>query len=448
MTSRSDLTGAAPPGAPGGALRVLLVPPLYGGSLPVARFCGRALAGMGHMVETFEAPDFHGAFTALKGLRVTSERLTHLENAFLGVVSQAILAKVETFEPDLVLALAQAPLGAQALRRLRRDGVPTAMWFVEDWRVFTYWRGYAPLYDFFAVIQEDPFLGELEAVGQPNALYLPLAADPQFHRPLDLTPGERRTWGAQVGFMGAGYPNRRRAFRHLAHHDFKIWGTEWEGDSALARRVQMQGRRVSPEECVKIFNATLVNLNLHSSVQAERLVSGGDFVNPRTFELAACGAFQLVDRRTLLDDLFWSDELATFETMAELEERIQYFLAHPEERVEYARRARARVLAEHTYAHRMEALLAFIAQRRPDWPAPRKSARALDGLPDPLRAQVADLLDRLGLGADTGFDDLVWAVRQRQGELTEVETAVLFLDEWRRQYGAKPSGGGGGQGAS
>lgn len=444
MTSRSDLTGAAPPGAPGGALRVLLVPPLYGGSLPVARFCGRALADMGHMVETFEAPDFHGAFTALKGLRVTSERLTQLENAFLGVVSQAILAKVETFEPDLVLALAQAPLGAQALRRLRRDGVPTAMWFVEDWRVFTYWRGYAPLYDFFAVIQEDPFLGELAAAGQPNALYLPLAADPQFHRPLDLTPGERRTWGAQVGFMGAGYPNRRRAFRRLAHHDFKIWGTEWEGDAVLARRVQMQGRRVSPEECVKIFNATLVNLNLHSSVQAERLVPGGDFVNPRTFELAACGAFQLVDRRTLMDELFWSDELATFETMAELEERIQYFLAHPEERVEYARRGRARVLAEHTYTHRMQALLAFIAQRRPDWPAPRKSARALDGLPEPLRAQVAELLGRLGLGADTGFDDLVWAVRQRQGELTEVETAVLFLDEWRRQYGAKPSGGGGG----
>jgi spore maturation protein CgeB len=87
----------------------------------------------------------------------------------------------------------------------------------------------------------------------------------------------------------------------------------------------------------------------------------------------------------------------------------------------------------------MSALLAFIAQRRPGWPPPRKSARALDGLPEPLRAQVADLLDRLGLAADTGFDDLVWAVRRRQGELTEVETAVLFLDEWRRQYGAKPS---------
>jgi spore maturation protein CgeB len=273
------MEGTAPPGAPQGPLRVLLVPPLYGGSLPVARFCGRALAGMGHMVETFEAPDFHGAFTALKGLRVTSARLTHLENAFLGVVSQAILAKVETFEPDLVLALAQAPLGAQALRRLRRDGVLTAMWFVEDWRVFTYWRAYAPLYDFFAVIQEDPFLGELAAAGQPNAFYLPLAADPQFHRPLDLTPGERRTWGAEVGFMGAGYPNRRTAFRRLLHHDFKIWGTEWDGDAALARRVQMRGRRVSPEECVKIFNATLVNLNLHSSVQGGDPVPRGDFVN-------------------------------------------------------------------------------------------------------------------------------------------------------------------------
>lgn len=421
--------------APRAPLRVLLVPPLYGGSLPVARSCARALSSLGHLVEVFEAPEFHGAFTALKGLRVTADRLAHLENGFLGVVSQAILAKVETFEPDLVLALAQAPLSSQALKRLRRDGVPTAMWFVEDWRVFTYWRSFAPLYDFFAIIQEDPFFAELEAVGQTNALYLPLAADPDFHRPLELSSVERRTFGSELSFMGAGYPNRRKAFRRLLNYDFKIWGNEWDGDAALAQRVQMKGRRVSAEECVKIFNATRINLNLHSSVQNDRLITGGDFVNPRTFELAACGAFQLVDRRTLMDDLFWSEELATFESMDELLERIEYFLRHPDECREYAERGRKRVLAEHTYAHRMNTLIDFIAERREGWPARRESAAALNVLPEDLRGPVAELLGRLGLAADTGFDDLVWALRQRQGELSDLETSVLFLDEWRKQYG-------------
>ncbi len=46
-------------------LRILVVLPLYGGSLPVGRFCVSALEKMGHLVETFEAPDFYGATTLL-----------------------------------------------------------------------------------------------------------------------------------------------------------------------------------------------------------------------------------------------------------------------------------------------------------------------------------------------------------------------------------------------
>lgn len=441
MTAYDDPAAPAAPQAPKASparpLRVLVVLPMYGGSLPVGRWCVRALASMGHMAEAFEAPAFHGAFTALRGASLPSERISQLENGFLQVVSQAVLARVEAFEPDLVLALAQAPLSMQALRSLRRDGVPTAMWFVEDWRVFTYWKAFAPMYDYFAVIQEDPFFAELEKVGQENALYLPMAADPEAHAPVELSSVERRTFGSDLSFMGAGYPNRRQAFRRLIKYDFKIWGTEWDGDPTLERHVQMGGRRVSPEECVKIFNASRINLNLHSSVSADELVPRGDFVNPRTFELAACGAFQLVDERALMPDLFHSDELATFRDMAELMERIDHFLARPEERAEYARRGRERVLAEHTYAHRMQALVDFIAARRPGWPAPRRKAEdAMRDFPPELREMTLALLERLGLPAGVSFEDLVQAVRSKSGELTDIETAVLFLDEWKRQYGA------------
>lgn len=416
-------------------LRLLVVPPLYGGSLPVARACVRALARLGHLVEVFEAPEFHGAYQALAGLRVAGDRLEYLQNSFLQVISQAVLAKVESFAPDLVLALAQAPLSRQALKRLKKDGVPTAMWFVEDHRVFTYWQAYAPLYDVFAVIQKEPFLTQLAAIGQENAVYLPMAADPEIHRPLDLSPAERRTWGAAVSFMGAGYPNRRLAFRHLLGYGLRIWGTEWEGDPALAPHVQMAGRRLSTEECVAVFNATDVNLNLHSSVSARDLVPAGDFVNPRTFELAACGAFQLVDRRELLPGLFAEDELATFGSMEELKALLDHYLAHPEERRALAERARARVLAEHSYERRMSDLLSFVARRLPGWPRPRASEAALSVLPEDLRAEAAALLDRLGLTATAAFDDLVTRLRQEQGVLSELETAILFLDEWRKQYG-------------
>jgi len=413
-------------------MRVLVVLPMYGGSLPVGRYCASALSGLGHLVEVFEAPEFYPSFRALKGLKVTTDRLQYLENSYLQVVSQAVLAKVETFEPDLVLALAQAPLSLQALKRLKRDGVTTAMWFVEDFRLFTYWQAYAPYYDFFAVLQKDEILEALQKIGVQNALYLPMAAQPDVHRKLELPAAERRKFGSDVSFMGAGYPNRRKAFRDLVRFDFKLWGTDWEGDAVLAPYVQMAGARVSSEDCVRIFNAAKVNINLHSSIQAKEIVTGGDFVNPRTFEVAACGAFQLVDRRSLMAELFAEDELAIFDRMEDLAPRIEYFLAHPEEREAIARRGQARVLKDHTYAMRMKTLIDFVAERRPGWP--KAKAPAIEGMPQELANDIAALLERLGLPANTGFEDLVWALRQKQGTLDGLDAAVLFLDEWRKLY--------------
>ena len=413
--------------------RVLVVLPFYGGSLPIGRYCASALRDIGCLVEVFDSPAFFSAFSAVKGLGVSIERQEYLENSFLQVVTQSILATAERFEPDLVLCMAQAPLSRQGLSRLRKDGVPTAMWFVEDYRLFTYWRAFAPLYDVFAVIQKEPFLAELAQSGVPNAFYLPLAADPAVHRPLELSPVEQRRFGAELSFMGAGYPNRRKAFRSLVPYGLKIWGTEWEGDSTLAPVVQMQGQRVNTEDAVRIFNGAAININLHSSVKAEELVSGGDFVNPRTFEIAACGAFQLVDTRSLMGELFAGEDIATFTSLPELEEKIAYFAARPQEREGYAQRGRARVLAEHTYASRMRSLLDFIGTRLPlrekalgrDWP---------EDLPESLRYELHDLYAALGLPSGAEFADVVAAVRRKNDTLTPLETAVLFLDEWKKHY--------------
>ncbi|WP_092161415.1 CgeB family protein [Maridesulfovibrio ferrireducens] len=416
-------------------LRILVVLPLYGGSLPVGRFCVAALKEMGHLVETFEAPEFYDAYNALDNLKVTSDRHQYLQNSFLQVLSQAVLAKTETFEPDMVLSMAQAPLTHQALKRLRRDKVVTAMWFVEDFRLFTYWQSFAPFYDVFAVIQKDPFFDKLKEIGVENTLYLPLAAHPEFHKPLDINSIDTRKYGADVSFMGAGYPNRRMAFRKLIHHGLKIWGSEWDGDHVLDKYIQLGGRRVSSEECVKIFNATKINLNLHSSINADELVSGGDFINPRTFELAACGAFQLVDHRKLMSEAFSDGELAYFDSLEDLDNKIGYFLHHPEERDSYAERGRKRVLADHTYAIRMQTLIDFTSKRVSGWPKDRCTDNIFgQDFPEDLKNNVLKLIEKLGLPIDVSFEDLVSSVRMQQGELSALDTAILFLDEWKKIY--------------
>ncbi len=432
-------------------LRILVVLPFYGGSLPIGRYCVSALKNLGHQVETFQAPEFHDSFNAIKHLNLELQTHNYFEQSFLNLISKLIQAKVEQCKPDLVLCLAQAPMNTQTLKRLRQDGVPTAMWFVEDFRLFTYWRTFAPHYDFFFVIQKEPFLSELAAAGVENVLYLPLAALPEFHKPGVPDSAEQQRFGSDLSFLGAGYPNRRVAFRRLLPFDFKIWGTEWDGDSLLLEQVQLQGARISSEDAVKIYNSSKINLNLHSSVQVKDLVTGGDFVNPRTFELAACGAFQLVDKRGLMPELFAEDDLATFESLDELVEKIQYFLDHPAERQAYSQRARQRVLAEHSYEKRMQSLLEFVAQRKSGWPAPRKKAgmEALDalveslptdmseGITEDLREELFHLLQKLNLPVSVGFADLVAAIRGQNGSLEPLESSILFLDEWRKQYNFK-----------
>lgn len=412
-------------------LRILVVLPIYGGSLPIGRYCAQALRELGHSVRVFDVSQLYSSYQAIRDLDVQPAGQVTIIKSFLRFVSQAAWIQAEEQKPQIVLALAQAPLDRHVLLRMRQSGMRTVMWFVEDRQVLNYWETVAPQYDAFAVIQKEPFLEELARIGQKHAFYLPLAALPDFHKPLKLDSKEKKVYGSAISFLGAGYPNRRLAFRPLADRDFRIWGSDWEDEPVLAANIQRNGARIGEEESVKIYNSALINLNLHSSLQTDRLVSGGDFVNPRTFELAAMGAFQLVDERALMPELFAENELATFRTEQELYEKIDYFLAHPEEREAYAQRARERTLRDHTYQQRMITLVDYMERNFGPWPEAENKQPDLE--PE-IAEKVAALAARLGLAPDASFDDIVARLRRQTGKLDELETAILFLDEWRRQY--------------
>ncbi len=412
-------------------MKILVVLPFYGGSLPIARYVAKALEDLGHIVSVFEAPSFFPAFSALDGLGLAKAKKDQLEINFINLTSQAILAKAEVFEPNLVLSLAQAPLSRLALRKFKRDNVATAMYFVEDYNIFKYWRSFAPEYDYFFIIQKGEFEERLKEIGA-NGFYLPLAALPSFHKKLDLSPEEKRKFGSDISFLGAGYPNRRLAFRAFTALNFKIWGSDWDGETVLAKNIQNAGERVEAQDAVKIFNATKVNLNLHSSVQAKNLVSHGDFVNPRTFELAACKAFQLIDNRSLLPELFESDELATFNTIDEMRDKIHYYLNNEDKRFEMAEKAHKKVIEKHTYQVRMQEMLNIIKETRPDI-FEQKANSGYEMLGD-MKDDVKALLEELELPSSTSFDDLIIALRKKSGILKPLESSLLFLDEWRKQY--------------
>ncbi len=94
--------------------KVLVVLPFYGGSYPIGKFAAEGLRELGHLVEVFDSGLFYSSLQNLKQLRINSTRLEQLEQGFIQVVSEAIWAKIEEFEPGFVLALARRLLPARS----------------------------------------------------------------------------------------------------------------------------------------------------------------------------------------------------------------------------------------------------------------------------------------------------------------------------------------------
>jgi spore maturation protein CgeB len=80
-------------------------------------------------------------------------------------------------------------------------------------------------------------------------------------------------------------------------------------------------------------------------------------VNQRVFDVPACGAFVLTDEREQLAELFEiGKEVIVYQGPEEIEDLVRYYLSHESERTAVAQAGRARVLAEHTYVHRLRAM--------------------------------------------------------------------------------------------
>ncbi|MDH4301910.1 MAG: glycosyltransferase, partial [Nitrospira sp.] len=425
-------------GKAGGQLHLAVVGPIYGGSLPVARYVLRALSELGHRVTWIDHSVHHSSYEAFGSFREERYRLT-VQSRFADVLSFSTIAKIAEDPPDLVLAIAQAPLTLAVLQHLRKKKFTTAMWFVENYRHLTYWRQLAGGYDYWFVIQQKECIEALKRAGAAQVHYLPMAADPAVHHPVTLTADEQQEYGSDVSFVGAGYDNRRHLLPRWLSKEwtFKLWGNEWDGARDLSSVLQRNGARIDTDACVKVFNATTVNLNLHSS-SGTGLDAHPDFVNPRTFELAACGAFQLVDERTLLPELFSHEEMVCFQSPDNVPSLIRTWLKDSGGRCAHADAARRRVLREHTYRHRMQDLLAAVGMQQPDRLGSilrgERSAAELRQRTDSA-TELGPLLSRFPSGQRVELKDLAMDIRARAPgrELSREELLVLMLDSYRAE---------------
>jgi spore maturation protein CgeB len=308
--------------------RVLYIPPIHGGTYKVIS---------------------QGIIDGLQSL----VRETYTLQAEQNAVSFAAEIK-----PDLVLVLLGDYFPIDQVNAIRAMGIKIAVWFTDD-----------PYYD-FVFTQELSCLSLYPLFGCRQVHYLPLAVNTRvFHY-----QREDHSFSTDVCFLGTAWNNRISLFDqiapYLSNKKTLIVGPYWnrlQNYHLLSDKILLDV--LSPEESGFQMNKAKIVVNNHRAYDdstfpeydknSRKLLAHS--INPRTFEISACGAFQLTDVREELNRCYLSGkEIDTYSSPSELVEKIDYYLNHEDERNAIALRGLSRTLKEQTYPKRLIKLLKVI----------------------------------------------------------------------------------------
>ncbi len=225
---------------------------------------------------------------------------------------------------------------------------------------FNYYVGADPGEYDIVVGNSEGALERLRELGARRAEVVHWAADPELFRPHDVAKEMdvffyghsdkfRREWMREL----IGEPSRR-----LGDVDFAIGGYDYRGDTGHARTIGRVPFNVFPHA----ISSAHINLNVTRRAHADTFASS----TCRPFELAACGAAIVSNPVSGLER--WFDPERELRVAADADEATALYgelLADPAQAEELGRRARERVLDEHTYAHRARRLLDLLGLRSP-----------------------------------------------------------------------------------
>lgn len=183
-------------------------------------------------------------------------------------------------------------------------------------------------FDYCFISQKD-YLDYFHRHGNPRTYWLPFACDPEVHRPIPV-PEEY-----DLAFVGhyfcPPYYDRARLL------------------DRLSRRYRMRiASNVGYDEMALIYSQAKIVFN--------RSMLG--IFNIRPFEAMSCGRLVLTDRiGNGLTDLFQDRKHLVIYGEEDLEDLIDHYLVHDEERNAIAQEGQREVHSKHTYAHRVDQIL-------------------------------------------------------------------------------------------
>ena len=282
-----------------------------------------------------------------------------LERRFDAAIREADLVMVGSYVPDGVAVGEWVLATAEGITAFYDIDTPVTLARLARGDVDYLTRDLVRRYDLYLSFTGGPTLGRIEQeYGSPRARALYCAVEPSLYYP---EPAVVR-W--DLGYMGTYSDDRQPTLERLLLEPARRWG---EGRFVVAGpqyppAIAWPGNverivHLPPKEHRAFYNAQRFTLN----VTRADMIAAGWSPSVRLFEAAACGVPIISDGWDGLESFFEPGvEIlvagTTDEALAELR------AMRDQERSALGRRARARVLASHTAAHRAAELEAYAVE--------------------------------------------------------------------------------------
>lgn len=132
------------------------------------------------------------------------------------------------------------------------------------------------------------------------------------------------------------------------NHDFSIYGFGWE---EFIDSKYIKGQFIDNNILNKAYSSCKILLNDHWEDMVQK-----DFVSNRIYDALACKTFVISDNVSSIKKLFQGN-VVTYTTPQDLNEKLNYYLSHNDEREAMANRGYQIVLKNHTFDNRVSEIL-------------------------------------------------------------------------------------------
>lgn len=267
-------------------------------------------------------------------------------------VFDRIAKRVLAYRPDLVIGVYRF-IHPSFVKRIKENGIKIIHVNPDALTTFEYQQLFVEAYDTY--FTKDPYIVDFMRNNMKlNARLYSEAFNVRIHKKPAVSKYEcEENVGIDVMTYGTMYPYRVRMLSELLKHgiDLKVYGVKPHRFYNSSIDSAFQNKYISGNEKSRLLYGTKIVFN-----QMHYAEIGS--VNNRFFEVNGSGAFQLSDYRPVLNDLLPIDpQLVSFRTLDEGIDKVKYYLAHPEERIEIAEKVYAHFIERYTYDNLIQYLL-------------------------------------------------------------------------------------------